>query len=225
MNINSYLREISAKLLVKDEEKEKIQKSIDTLAWRLKSYFTNQEEFKILDVIVFGSYSRGTNLPRSIDDDSDVDIMVVFEKDGSVPQTFLDRIRRTVEYWYKSSEIKQSSPTIVLDMTHIKIEITPAILEYGVYYIKSDNKWMPTYALTDFDNLTFANKNNRFDIKPIIRLIKYWNVNVDNKYCSSYEIEKSIVPLSLNLIEQEKTLLRIECFKLLDLLKKRLAIL
>ena len=198
MNINSYLRETSAKLIVKDDEKEKIQKSINAFIDHIKHYFTHQEYFRILDVIVFGSYSRDTNLPRSIDEDSDVDIMVVFEKDGSTPQTYLNRIKRAVEYWYQSSEIKQSSPTIVLDMNHIKFEITPAVFEYGMYYIKNNDRWMPTHALEDFNYLSLANKNNKFDIKPIIRLIKYWNVNIDKKYCSSYEIEKAIVDYFLS---------------------------
>lgn len=193
MNINAYLKEVSSKLVVKDDEKEKIQTSIDTLIWRLKYYFNNKEKFNILDIIVFGSYSRGTSLPRIVDDKSDVDIMVIFENDYSVPQTYLDRIRRAIEYWYKSSVIKQSSPTIILDMLHIKIEITPAIKNNGICYIKSDNNWMITNAVDDFINLTLANKNNNYDIKPIIRLVKYWNVSINRKYCSSYEIEKCIV--------------------------------
>ena len=56
-----------------------------------------------------------------------MDIMLVMDDDGATPQTYLDRVRRAVEAKYSTSDIKQSSPTIVLQMNHIKFEITPAI--------------------------------------------------------------------------------------------------
>jgi hypothetical protein len=42
---------------------------------------------------------------------SDIDYMVVLKEDGSVPQTYLDRIKRFAERYYNRSEIKQSNPS------------------------------------------------------------------------------------------------------------------
>ena len=198
MNINSYLRQIAASLIVKDEEKDKINNSINIFINRIKTYFKTFEHFSIKEVSVFGSFSRNTNLPRRVDADSDADIMVVFEDDYSTPQTYLNRIKRAVEHYYPTSDIKQSSPTIVLDMTHIKFEITPAINRYGQLYIKKNDSWIITNALEDYSFLELSNKNNTYDIKPLIRLVKYWNVSKNKKYCASYEIENKIVQYFLS---------------------------
>lgn len=41
--------------------------------------------------------------------------------------------------------------------------------------------------------LTIANKNNHYMIKPLLRLLKYWNVSKNYKAFSSYELEKIMV--------------------------------
>ena len=160
----------------------------------MKDYFSTHESVNLTEIKVFGSYNRDTNLPQSVDSKTDVDIMLVMDDDRCTSQTYLNRIRRAVEAKYSTSDIKQSSPTIVLQMQHIKFEITPAIRESGLYKIKNgDNGWMYTYCMTDFNNLTKANQANHYMVKPVIRLIKYWNVSKNYKAISSYELEKKVV--------------------------------
>ncbi|MFV8635809.1 hypothetical protein [Ralstonia pseudosolanacearum] len=53
--------------------------------------------------------------------------MVVFSDSGATPQTYLNRLKIFVEKRYGSSEIYQSSPTIVLELraantSHLRIE-------------------------------------------------------------------------------------------------------
>lgn len=194
MSINSYLEKISSKLIVKDDKKDSIKISLNKFKNRMEDYFSRYESVSLKEIKIFGSYQRDTNLPQSIDYKTDVDIMLVMNNDGATPQTYLDRVRRAVENKYSTSQIKQSSPTIVLDMMHIKFEITPAIKENGVYKIKnSDNQWMYTYCATDLSNLSESNRNNYYMVKPVIRLLKYWNVDKNYKSFSSYELEKVIV--------------------------------
>lgn len=51
---------------------------------------------------------------------------------------------------------------------------------------------MPTYP-NDFNNtLTETNNNNSYKIKPLVRLIKHWNVNVNYRDLTSYRIEECI---------------------------------
>ncbi|WP_328516178.1 SMODS domain-containing nucleotidyltransferase [Ralstonia pseudosolanacearum] len=64
---------------------------------------------------------------RAMDDRSDIDYMVVFSDSGATPQTYLNRLKIFVEKRYGSSEIYQSSPTIVLELraantSHLRIE-------------------------------------------------------------------------------------------------------
>lgn len=194
MSINTYLETVASKLIIKGDEKEAIGVSIDTFQGRMKDYFSKNESVNLKEIKIFGSYQRDTNLPQAIDYGTDVDIMLVMDDDGATPQTYLDRVRRAVEAKYPTSMIKQSSPTVVLQMLHIKFEITPAIMYGYRYKIKNNqNQWMYTYCATDLNNLALANKNNYFMIKPVIRLLKYWNVKRNYKSFSSYELEKIVV--------------------------------
>lgn len=111
MSVQSHLSSVSGNLVLTSTEKAGIETSISTLHTRLQSYFETslREDFK------FGSSKRGTILPRRADVKSDVDYIVVFNEDTSVkPQTLLSRLKRFVETKYSTSEVKQSSPTIVL---------------------------------------------------------------------------------------------------------------
>ncbi|WP_420869656.1 SMODS domain-containing nucleotidyltransferase [Cohnella ginsengisoli] len=74
MSVNSYLSSLSSLLVINDEERNKITTSISTLSKRLQTYFGSS----ISAHFVFGSYTRGTILPRKADEESDIDIMVVF---------------------------------------------------------------------------------------------------------------------------------------------------
>ena len=78
-------------------------------------------------------------------------------------------------------------------LNNIKFELVPAYKNWGTYYIP-DGKggWMPTYP-NDFNNtLTETNNNNSYKIKPLVRLIKHWNVNVNYRDLTSYRIEECI---------------------------------
>ena len=138
MTVNSYLQNRASSLVIHETEKEKIQKSVNAIKSRLSSYFGSD----LSDALLFGSYTRGTILPRSADSQSDIDIMAVFGNDyGFKPQTFLDRLKRFAEFWYPNSIVAQSSPSIVLKLEHITFEITPAYKSWPGYCIpasKSD---------------------------------------------------------------------------------------
>ncbi|ALR07553.1 hypothetical protein XFHB_12610 [Xylella fastidiosa] len=112
-----------------------------------------------------------------MDERSDVDEMVVFS-DGSVtPQTYLSRLKAFVERCYGSSEIDQSSPTIVLELNDITFDVVP-VTKIGFGELKIPNGsggWMSTNP-NDFNAMREAkNKGINALIKPTIRLMKYWN--------------------------------------------------
>ncbi len=190
MSINTYLSNLASDLILSDQENENIRVSINTLETRLNSWF----ETDIIEKFKFGSYTRNTILPRKVDDSSDIDYMVVFNNyDNCTPQTYLNRLKKFVENYYSTSEIHQSSPTIVLKLNHIKFELVPAYKGWTSYYIPDGNgSWMLTNP-NDFNSkLTKANNNNSYKIKPLVRLIKYWNINSNYRYFSSYKMEEKI---------------------------------
>ncbi|MGN8225535.1 SMODS domain-containing nucleotidyltransferase [Gracilimonas sp. BCB1] len=195
MSINSYLTHIAQKAIVRDEEKQNIKRSISTLSDRLNQYFGSE----ITDHFQFGSSKRDTMMPRKMDSNSDVDYMIVFKDDSYRPQTYLDKLRRFADMKYSRSEIKQSHPTIILSLSHIHFELVPALTSFwrAVEYkipdkASSYNDWVRTSPLVLETNLVTSNKENNYLIKPLIRLMKYWNA-VNNYPLRSFELEEKIL--------------------------------
>ena len=198
MTVSSYLKNLGDNAIIRDLEKESISTSIATIEHRLDSYFGD----KIQDQFIFGSYTRNTILPRSMDTCSDIDYMIVFNDDGVTPQSYLDRLKRFVETWYSSSERKQSHPTIKLNLNHITFELVPALKKiWNGYKIPARNyvgeDWMDTDP-NDFNiDLIKKNKEHGSLIKPVIRLMKYWNAQ--NVYIyDSFKLEKWIIELDFS---------------------------
>jgi hypothetical protein len=195
MSVVSYLVNRASEEVLSDVEKQSVNTSVATLATRMSSNFGTS----LSEQLRFGSSTRGTILPRSMDGHSDIDYMVVFADSGHTPQTYLDRVKRFAEKYYYSSDIKQSSPTIVLELNHIKFDLVPALKSYvGYKIVGGAGAWQETNP-NDF-NATLTSKNNGelSKIKPTIRLVKLWNAK--NGYLfDSYELEKWIVNLSFSL--------------------------
>jgi len=195
MSVLSHLQNTAESIKIQDSERTAIDTSISSLSSKLSSYFDNIES-----KFVFGSYDRRTILRRSKDPNSDVDYMVVFS-DGSSwkPQTLMNRLKNFAEAKYSRSEIYQSSPTVVLELNHIKFELAPAYKSWGTLYIPAPasdySDWISTYPNTLKDSLNEKNRNNLYLIRKLVRLMKYWNVN-NGKVYSSYELEKYIIDKS-----------------------------
>lgn len=193
MTVVSYLKELSDGAIIRDLEKVSIDRSIITLKSRLEKHF----ETSITEQFIFGSYTRNTILPRSMDVHSDVDYMVVFKDDGITPQSYLNRLRKFVESYYSRSEIKQSHPTIKLNLNHITFELVPALKQFwSGYQIPQKNEnvdaWISTNPNAFNSELTNKNASHGYLIKPLTRLVKYWNAQNGYVY-ESYLLEQSIV--------------------------------
>lgn len=194
MTVESYLINLASEMIIRGDKKEAISNSFLTLESRLKSYFGSGN----IDVKRFGSYTRGTILPRKYDEESDIDVMVIFKnEDNYSPQTFLNKLKRFAEAKYSTSEIYQSSPTIVLELNHIKFELVPAREVYywntDYFYIpQNSTTWMTTRPKSFDDSLTECNKNNHNIIKPIVRLLKHWNIENNYRDAQSFSLEEKI---------------------------------
>ncbi len=128
MSVNTHLTDLSSALVLSETEKSGITTSISTLASRLESHFVAT----ITSHFQFGSNPRGTILPRKADSNSDIDYMVVFNtafEGQKKPQTYLDRLKKFAEAKYSTSDITQSSPTIVLSLNHIRVETVSCYLQ------------------------------------------------------------------------------------------------
>lgn len=193
--INTHLVTVARSLVLSDVEKSRISTSISTLQTRLKSWFGSE----VTKHFRFGSSTRETILPRKADEGSDIDYMVVFNNQYHYkPATLLDKLRNFANYYYSRSEIHQDRPTMVLELNHIKFELVPAYQIYSwydSYYIPAPSsnyaEWMSTNPTEIQNKVNDANSRYNYQIKRLIRLLKYWNVRNAMVY-SSFELENYI---------------------------------
>lgn len=193
MSLNGYLTRLSRAAYVRDLERQQIDRSAREIRRRIERHFgdvVREQKF-------FGSYERGTILPRYMDDSSDVDLMIIFKDDGSKPQTHIDRLRRFADKWYPQSARSQSSPTFALELQHVRFELVPAIEGWWsgikIPAPKSDlNDWLETDPEAFSQELTQKNRGNGDLIKPLCRILKYWNIRMGRPY-ESYALEQMIV--------------------------------
>ncbi|CAJ3219700.1 SMODS domain-containing nucleotidyltransferase [Burkholderia pseudomallei] len=192
MTINGYLTNVANRAILRDEEKGAVQRSIATLQARLTTHFGTQ----ISQHVVFGSYSRGTILTRSMDAQSDVDYMVIFSDSGLQPQSYLDRLRRFAGDRYARSEVAQSHPTVALELNHIRFELVPALQSWwsGLQIPGKGSgyqSWQDTDPKGFNDKLISANQANGNLIKPLVRIMKYWNATARYPF-ESYALEQQV---------------------------------
>jgi hypothetical protein len=202
MSVLSFLTDTASNAVLSSTEQSSITTSIATLQTRIGLHFARgviNQHFR------FGSSTRGTILPRSMDERSDIDYMIVFSENNATPQTYLNRLKAFVEKYYSSSEIRQSSPTIVLELNHIKFDIVPATTTWlGELQIPNGSGgWMTTNP-NDFNStLEAKNKEHNSLIKPAIRLFKYWNATAGFPF-QSFEMEKWVCGLSFWFLSNQK---------------------
>lgn len=197
MSVLTHLKSTASNLLISDSERSSIVRSIRTLRARADSYFGKD----LKRHLQFGSSTRRTQLPRRVDERSDVDYMFVFDNsDDLKPQTFLNRIRRFVERKYSTSEVHQSHPTVVLLLNHIRFDLVPAY-ETWVNQLRipapatNFADWIITDPTGFNEKLQDANQRESYHLLPLIRLLKYWNAS--NGYVfDSYNLERQLAERS-----------------------------
>jgi predicted nucleotidyltransferase len=201
IGINNHLRRISSELLIKNTSLEgiNIERSVESIKRNLKLHFGNE----ITDVIVFGSYSRGTILPRKYDPNSDIDILILFNcrAEKLKPQSYREKLKRFAEKHYSSARVVKDHPSIVVELNHINFDLVPAIFDDGVFYDSieipgKDSDWIETEP--NKFNKELSDSNSKFNsvVKPLIRILKYWNSANGYPYISSFEFESMIASMN-----------------------------
>lgn len=194
MSANSHLVDTASKLIITSGERDIIDGHITSLKTKLNGYFDTGAISTYFD---FGSYTRKTLMPRKADGRSDVDFMIIFSNAAYKPATYLSWLRGFVDKKYSTSEKYQDHPTVVLELSKIKIELVPAIKSaYDDYQIPAPSSdysdWLATHPFSFGDKVKNKNTNEKSLIRPLIRLMKYWNAQNGYVY-SSFALENLIV--------------------------------
>lgn len=196
MSLNSYLEKLSSNLVLSFEENERIKTSLKILKGMIEQYLTG-----ILEHFCFGSYPRGTKLTHRVDSTSDVDYLIVFNKEKEVdPEELVGRLREFVEHHFTQGQIIRTSPTCIVEIQSIRFELIPAYKEgnYLVNYkipteqVEETIEWIRTIP-NEFNNyLMKFNSEHNYYIIPLIRIFKYWNI-INGNVFSSYELEHELM--------------------------------
>ncbi|MBC7570048.1 MAG: nucleotidyltransferase [Spirosoma sp.] len=207
MSVSTYLYSLSSELIITESERIAINGYTDTVKTRLSQHF---QTGLIVEQFSFGSFTRKTLMPKKADSESDVDYMVVFNPNKPTlgfyggmtytyyePSTYLNWIKGFVEGKYPRSEIFQSHPTIVLQLSKFKIEIVPAKKDSNDTYeipapLSDYTKWLVTNPNSFNEIVRKKNTAENSKIRPVIRVMKYWNAQNGYIY-SSYDLEQKIV--------------------------------
>lgn len=199
MSNNQYLENLASRLILSDEEK----KSINCSIVNLQNHLQNWEHYKsIKSHYCFGSYSRGTILPRFVDPNSDIDYMIEFDDSNRTnPQTYLNWLKDFANTYYSRSEIHQDFPTIALELNHIRFELVPSISPWGTFGLQIPApksllslNWIDTNPEQLKRDELICNRRTGYKLKRVIRLLKCWNVR-QGKVMSSYELERNVTSM------------------------------
>jgi predicted nucleotidyltransferase len=200
IGLNNHLKRISSELFIKysGEERLKVDKSVNNIIDKLDEYFDDE----IDESILFGSYTRDTILPRRFDPNSDIDLLIQFNTEDYnklKPESYRSQLKKIAEDNYPYSIVVKDHPSIVLELNHIKFDLVPAIFDKGIFYdtIEIPDKnggWMETEPSKFNNDLTKGNTRYNSIVKPIIRLIKYWNASHGYPYFT-FELETAIADM------------------------------
>jgi hypothetical protein len=182
-------------LALTKQERDTITRALTNVKANLSAHFTRgvmKEQF------CFGSLTRRTVLPRRVNPEADIDYMVVFDNTSRVkPQALIERLKRFAEEFYPRSEIYQSHPTVVLNLSRYRVELVPAHRSWwsGLSIPAKESQfleWTPTDPEGFERSLREKDEANAGEIRPVIRLLKYWNVVNDHVF-DSFALERIVV--------------------------------
>jgi hypothetical protein len=138
------------------------------------------EELKIADSFLTGSYRRGTMIaPLSR---ADIDILFVLDpshfQDGG-QASLLDKVRRILRKIYPdTSEISRNGQAVTVQFTDFKVDVVPSFNRSGGGYIIADSilgRWIATDPKKHVQIWQAANQEHNCNLNPLSKMIKGWN--------------------------------------------------
>lgn len=173
----------------------------------------NHGRFKdrIINSYLSGSYARGTAIAPL----DDVDIIFLIDashwnspllSERPSPDELLKSFSRAVRYRYPESSVRLQRRSVCLQLNHINLDIVPAIaLDKDGKNIeipdRSKGSWIRSSPKTHSDFSSKVNQARGKRLKPVIKLLKFWNSNLPSTArLKSFPIET----MATRIFEHEK---------------------
>lgn len=140
---------------------------------------------RLVDTYLSGSYQRNTAIAPL----EDVDIIflidpskwktTVFSTRPS-PEHLISSFANVIRYRYPDSTIIRQRRSVCLSLNHISLDIVPAVsLDSSGTIIeipdRNQDTWIRSSPKTHADYATRVNQRNNGRLKPIAKLLKFWN--------------------------------------------------
>lgn len=174
-NIDQFLTSISKVLNVP----RTTTAQVDAKILDVRKKFSQHTSANVLSVVPFGAYTRGTLLPLDYDRRASVGLLVQFSDTGLHPQTYLDRIEHLLCASYPSRSHLRDATSITLPAHPYPLRLVPALdAGHAGFRIPAQNMvsgWRHANPAEFSRRLDFADQFNQKLIRPLIRVIKYWN--------------------------------------------------
>lgn len=186
---------------VSDRQEEKIKSSLSNIEGYLKN---KENDLNVSRTFTTGSYERDTII-RPL---NDIDLFAVLKKDnwkdeyGNLPkpQSVLTKIKNYLNSLndYKD-KVKQDRPCVTIVLSDKDFDILPSFeVVNGGYSIPNEDLETWTYSYPELlaTNLDSTHRLRKYKVKPVIKVLKYWN-REHNKFIPSYHIEETAINIYL----------------------------
>jgi predicted nucleotidyltransferase len=165
---------------------------------------------RILYSYLSGSYARGTAIAPL----DDVDVVFVVDRTfwdipifSSLPEPeeLLKSFTRAVKYRYPNSRVRTQRRSMCLMLSHIALDVVPAVEDKSkesciMIPDRKSDKWILSCPKIHSEIAAEVNNDNRKLLKPLIKLLKYWNSTLPEKVrLKSFAIETIAVRLFSNI--------------------------
>ncbi len=185
-NIESWLEGVAKSLEPSPSSRTAAARSQKHLREKLS---TGQMEGRLVGDYLSGSYARNT----AIHPLGDVDIIFLIDPtrwkmplfsfaDKPAPSDVLKSFAAALRWRYKQTSAFTQRRSIRLELYHLHIDCVPAIAIEGTDYIwvgdRDDDKWIKSSPKHHEVAVTAANRQNKGLLKPLIKILKFWNRNL-----------------------------------------------
>jgi hypothetical protein len=141
---------------------------------------TIEEEMKVVDTFLTGSYERGTMItPLKT---ADVDVFVVLDKSyyqDNGQASLLDKVKRVLKRIYPNTpEISRNGQAVTVTFSDFKVDVVPGFLREGGGYLIADSimgRWIATDPKRHITVWQLAHKAHNYSLSPLSKMVKAWN--------------------------------------------------
>lgn len=163
-----------------------------------------EDELKVLDSFLTGSYTRSTMIAPL--KEADIDIFIILDSeyfyhyDGQygVQAGLLDLVKRTLRRTYPNTpDISRNGQAVTIQFTDFMVDVVPAFYRKGGGYLIPNSisqSWISTDPKKHIEIWATNNEKHNGDLVPLIKMIKGWNRTINNHF-RSFHLEVMVLQI------------------------------